>query len=121
VKNASNSWDQAVQPSVSTVLTGKDVFRFDIVPVFEILPPENPTRTGDPNRGLRIIRSAWADGALRVTVEGLAGTTYDLDLTRKDLVGAVIGAKLENGKLVILMPDGPAGLYLRHEIILKKR
>jgi hypothetical protein len=114
-------WDQAVQPAVTATLTGKDVFSIDIVPVFEILSPENPTRTGDTNRGLRIIRSAWADGALRLSVEGLAGATYRLDLTRRDLVGTVTGAGFENESLIIRIPDGPTGQYLRHEVILKRR
>jgi hypothetical protein len=114
-------WDQAVQPVVTAALTGKDVFSIDFIPVFEILPPENPTRTGDPNRGLRIIRSAWADGTLRLSVEGLAGTTYRLGLTRPDLVEKATGAGFENDKLIVRIPDGPVGQYLRHEVVLKRR
>jgi hypothetical protein len=116
-----NPWDQAVQPVVTAALTGKDVFSIDFIPVFEILPPENPTRTGDTNRGLRIIRSAWADGTLRLSVEGLAGTTYRLGLTRPDLVEKATGAVFENDKLIVRIPDGPVGQYLRHEVVLKRR
>jgi len=116
------AWDQAVQPFVSATLTGEDVFSIDIEPVFEILPPENPTRTGETNRGLRIIRcEQTANAGLKLIVEGLAGTDYCLGLTRPDLVGAVSGGTLENGRLKVRIAEGREGEFLRHTVNLEKR
>ncbi|MCX6565781.1 MAG: GH116 family glycosyl hydrolase [Candidatus Aminicenantes bacterium] len=116
------AWDQAVQPFLTATLTGEDVFSIEIEPTFEILPPENPTRTGETSRGLRVIRCEKTGVAgLKLSVEGLAGTDYFLDLTRPDLVGAVSGGAVENGRLKIRIPDGREDEYLRHTVILEKR
>ncbi|MHB8055203.1 MAG: MGH1-like glycoside hydrolase domain-containing protein, partial [Candidatus Aminicenantales bacterium] len=113
---------QAVQPVVAAALSGQDVFVFEIEPTFEILPPENPTRTGEANRGLRIIRfEPGAAAGLKMEVEGLAGTAYEVKVVRPDLVGAVSGAVLDGGRLIVRIPDGVSGEYLRHTVILEKR
>jgi hypothetical protein len=113
---------QAVRPSIAALLTGNDIFTIEIYPAFEILPPENPTRTGEANRGLRIIRfEPTADAGLKMEVEGLAGTTYELKIVRPDQVGAVSGGTLEDGRLIVRIPDGVPGEYLRHTVILRKR
>jgi len=115
-------WDQAVQPFLNATLTGEDVFSIEIAPAFEILPPENPTRTGETNRGLRIIRcEQTAKAGLKLSLEGLAGTDYYLDLARPDLVGAVSGGTVANGRLKIRISDGREGEYLGHTVILEKR
>lgn len=113
---------QAVQPSLSAELTGEDVFTFEIEPAFEIIPPENPTRTGERNRGLRIISfEPTAASGLRMEVEGLAGMLYELKVVRPDLVGPVSGAVLDGGRLSVRIPEGPAGEYVRHAVVLEKR
>jgi len=112
----------SVQPAVPATLTGNDVFVIDIVPTFEVLPPANPTRTGERNIGLRIIDVRLDNrGALRLNVEGLAGTEYILGLVRADLAGKPTGGVLENGRLKIRIPDGPKGEYVSHTILIPKR
>lgn len=113
---------QAVQASLAAELTGEDVFVLEIDPSFEIVPPENPTRTGERNRGLRIIAFETAEtGSLRMEVEGLAGGGYELRVVRPDLVGAVTGAVLDGGRLAIRIPEGPAGTFIRHTVVLNRR
>jgi len=118
----SGTGNREAQALISASLTGRDVFTIEIVPTFEILPPANPTRTGERNRGLRIIDIGRDDnGALALRVEGLSGTDYVLDMTRPDLAGRVTGGILENGRLRILIPDGPAGEYRPHTVVIAKR
>ena len=119
---ADKPWDPAVQPVLEAVLTGEDVFSIDLIPAFEILPPENPTRTGETSRGLRIIGWERAAGrGLKVTLEGLAGTEYSLGLIRPELVGTVTGGAISEGRLIVRIPAGDAGAYLRHTVVLEGR
>jgi len=119
---ADKPWDPAVQPVLEAVLTGEDVFSIDLIPAFEILPPENPTRTGETSRGLRIIGWERAAGrGLKVTLEGLAGTEYSLGLIRPELVGTVTGGAISEGRLIVRIPAGAAGAYLRHAVVLEGR
>lgn len=122
IETRSGTGDREAQALISAPLTGRDVFTIEIVPTFEILPPANPTRTGDRSRGLRIIDIGRAEnGGLALKVEGLAGTEYFLDMTRPDLTGRVTGGVLENGRLKIRIPDGPEGEYRPHLIVIEKR
>lgn len=109
---------QAVQPIVETSLSGKDVIEIEMEPAAELLPPVNESMTGDPNQGLRIIKSEFKDRRLNVIVEGLSNRSYDLQVTNPHLLRSVSGAKWEGSKLQIQIPQGAAGEYIRHEIIL---
>ncbi len=114
--------EATVRPEISAVLTGEDTFVLEMTPTFEVLPPLNPTRTGERSRGLRIIDVGQdGDGALVLQLEGLAGTQYQLNLTRPDLAGRVTGGIMENGRLKIRIPDGPAGEYRPHTVRIEER
>ncbi len=113
----------AVRTYVEFPLTGKDTVEIGFEPTVEILPPTVATRTGDGDRGLKVIRvdlSVPKDG-LEVIVEGLAGETYELPVTMSDRVGSVEGATLSNGRLTIRMPGPPGAGFVRHvvRIVLK--
>jgi hypothetical protein len=122
IETRSGTGDREAQALILASLTGRDVFTIEIAPTFEILPPANPTRTGERNRGLRIIDIGRAEnGGLILKVEGLAGTDYVLEMTRPDLAGRVTGGVLENSRLKIRIPDGPAGEYRPHTVVIGKR
>ncbi|HEX2695417.1 MAG TPA: GH116 family glycosyl hydrolase, partial [Acidobacteriota bacterium] len=92
----------AVRPSVEFPLTGKDSVEIGFEPTVEVLPPAVTTRTGDADRGLKVIRvdlSAPKDG-LEVVVEGLAGETYELPVARADKILSVAGAELADKGLI---------------------
>ncbi len=109
---------QAVQPVVEMNLTGKDTMEIDFEPAVEILPPANDSKTGDLSQGLRIIKMEHAGKALKIIAEGLSGRTYDLALTQSKKIASVQGAKQAAGKLLIPFSQGPAGEFVRQEVIL---
>ncbi|MCJ7644604.1 MAG: GH116 family glycosyl hydrolase [Candidatus Aminicenantes bacterium] len=110
---------QAVRPAVEFPLTGKDTIVLEFEPSVEVLPPPVRTRTGDADRGLKIIRTELAGNKLRVVVEGLSGEIYDLPITNAVRVVSARGAELDGGTLVIRIPDKPEGGFVRHEIVLE--
>jgi hypothetical protein len=108
----------AVRPSVEFPLTGNDTVEIGFDPTVEVLPPAGETRTGDADRGLKVIRvaaSAAKDG-LEVVVEGLAGEIYELPLARSDKVSAVEGAELAGDRLIIRIPGVSGAGFVRHVI-----
>ena len=109
---------QAVQPVVEMKLTGKDTMEIDFESAVEILPPANDSKTGDLSQGLRIIKMEHAGKALKIIAEGLSGRTYDLALTQSKKIASVQGAKQAAGKLLIPFSQGPAGEFVRQEVIL---
>ena len=111
---------QDVRPEVEANLNveGKAVLEIDFDPAVEILPPANESRTGDPNRGLRIIRQEFSPGRLTVVCEGLSGERYRLGVMNSSLIKSVNGAVLEHGEIQVDFSGGPPGVYARRDIIL---
>jgi len=88
----------------------------------DILPPLSVSRTGDSNRNLKIVAvEAPSEKWLRMDVEGLSGAEYTLQLANAGKVRAVKGAELEKGKLLVKMPAGPAGEFLKATIEMELR
>ena len=108
----------AVRPSVEFPLSGKDEVEIGFEPTVEVLPPAVETRTGDANRGLKVIRVAAsaAKDWLEVVVEGLAGETYELPLVRSDKVSVVAGAELARDRLIIRIPGVSGEGFVRQAI-----
>lgn len=114
---------RAVSPSVEFPLTGNDTIDIGFEPTVEVLPPAAETRTGDTDKGLKVVRIGLSapDRKLEVVVDGLAGETYELPLVRSDKVAAVEGAGLSGGRLIIRLPGIPGEGFVRHAISLGLR
>lgn len=97
---------QAVQPRLEVALTGDDILELAIAPAPEIIPPSDPAVTGEPNRGLKIIRQALQGRDLSIWVEGLSGESYVLDMRHADRIESVDGADLDGSTIKILFPRG---------------
>lgn len=110
---------QTAQPQVEFALTGNDLVEIVFEPTVEIIPPAIDSKVGDPDKGLKLISLRREGNQLKVTIEGLAGQFYALPLTQPKLVKTVSGAELQGDKILIQIPAGPAGEFLRHEISLK--
>lgn len=108
----------SVRPAVTWALSGADVVEIAFDPAPEILPPDNPTRAGDLDRGIKIVNTEAGPGRLKVSVEGLAGETYGLGILYGDLIASVKGAEFDGRTLVVRFPGGRAGEFLRREIEL---
>jgi glycogen debranching enzyme len=100
---------QAVQPQLAFALSGDDTLVLEIAPAPEIVPPGAATATGEPDRGLKIIRQSLEGRDLSVWVEGLSGNSYVLDVMHADRVEDVDGAKLDGSRIRVNLPPGQAG------------
>jgi len=111
--------ERYVRPEVDFVLLEKS--RVDIVfePTVEVLPPAAESKTGDSDRGLKVISVKGSRGQLQIAVEGLAGMEYTLWLTQAELVDNLEGAELVNGRLHIGLPGGKNDGFVRHDITLR--
>ena len=110
---------QTIQPTFSFPIVKEDyiveiVFR----PTVEIIPPENKSRVGDSNQGLRILSVKKLDGQLTVTCEGLSGRTYGLGLVNAELVQSVENGEMEGTTLLITFPAGEVEEYVETSVSL---
>ncbi len=112
------AWAQSMRPGIEVPLTGSDIVEIAIESTAEILPPGNDTATGDCDKGLKILKISLAGSDLTVACEGLAGREYALPILRPERVASVVGSVLSGRSLKILMPAGPAGGFVRHEVKL---
>jgi hypothetical protein len=110
---------QAVRPALDFAITGDDAVEVSFDPAPEIIPLRVSTKTGDLNRGLKIIRTDLAGRELKVTVEGLAGETYVLDLRNGGGVSSVTGAIFDGRRLRIDIRAGRPGEFRRCEILIR--
>jgi hypothetical protein len=108
----------AVRSGAACPLSGTDVVEIEFTPAPEILPPDNPTRAGELDRGLKIVRTEAGPGRLKIVVEGLAGETYRLGVLYGDLVAAVEGAEFDGRDLIVRFPEGRAWEFARRDIEL---
>lgn len=112
---------QTMQPVIEFTLTDSAVVLINFEPYVEILPPVITTKTGDTNKGLKIISTHWQEGRLTLTVEGLAGENYELGIVQGERIQAVHGAQASANMLVMKMPDGAAGEFVKHEIVIETK
>lgn len=100
-------------------LTGRDIIDLEFEPTVEILPFRLDSLVGDYDKGLKIVRVMTKEKTLRIVVEGVAGESYDLPLTKRELIQEAIGARLAGDWLSIQFPPGKEREFIRQEIILK--
>ena len=105
-----------VQTSLDVPLTGQDRVEIELEPTVEILPAVWESQVGDFDSALKVIRQELAGGALKISVEGLAGAEYLLGVLQPGRIQSVLGADLQADGLVIRIPDSPAGGFARHEV-----
>ncbi|MEK6651003.1 MAG: GH116 family glycosyl hydrolase, partial [Bacteroidota bacterium] len=112
---------QTVQPLLEFSLAAETTLEVELQPTVELLPPPVFTQTGGSNRSLKILSTSFKDKQLKVTVEGVAGETYDLSIMNDDLLQSVSGCRREGRRLFLTMPDGPADEFVRSEFSLTVR
>ncbi|MFQ5722058.1 MAG: amylo-alpha-1,6-glucosidase, partial [Candidatus Aminicenantales bacterium] len=112
---------QAVQAKAEISLNKKSInIEMKFKPTVEVLPPKVITRTGERNRGLKIISiKRGKNKELLIKVEGLAGEKYELNILNPELVKKANGANLEENRLKIQMPAGQPKTFIPHTIIIK--
>jgi glycogen debranching enzyme len=79
---------------------------------------------GSSSRGLRVLSESWSadKNKLALTVSGLAGSHYELDVWNPSQIWSVEGGELTGrGKLEVQIQEGSEGEYLQKSIILHWR
>ncbi|RKY56594.1 MAG: hypothetical protein DRP89_01080 [Candidatus Neomarinimicrobiota bacterium] len=111
---------QTVQPIVNIASKGGSAtVEIEFNPTVEILPPYIETKTGDMNKGLKIISLRREEDHLKVDVEGLSGKSYVLEVVNPELIHQIKGASHKGNRIDIKIPDGKEGDFIGHEIIIK--
>jgi hypothetical protein len=120
--NAIPGYSVAEGASVTATMRGGDVLSVRHTSGPAVLPPDPPVSPGSVNSGIRIV-SLKEDRSdmktLRLTVEGLAGRSYDLDLVRPGMIASANGGRIENGKLRIAFDGKGKNGFTRKEVTLK--
>lgn len=91
------------------------------LPTVEILPFVPESKTGDSNKGLKIISLNKEDFKLILEVEGLTNETYKIQVMRPGLIAKVEGAELKGDELILTMPDGKFEDFVSHRIVVSIR
>jgi hypothetical protein len=112
---------QMIQPIVETKLASSVKIEIDFRPTVELLPPSNDTKTGDRNKGLKVVSTTMKGNVFRVVVEGLAGEQYTLGMVHSERVASVGGCKVSGSSLLIDFPAGKTGEFERREITIEIR
>ncbi|HTP13750.1 MAG TPA: GH116 family glycosyl hydrolase [Bacteroidota bacterium] len=112
---------QTIQPVVETTLGSSVTIEIDVEPTVELLPPSNDTRTGDGNKGLKIISTRWKDNVQNIVVEGLSGEEYRLGIAHAERLATADGCNVSGSVLLIEFPAGTVGEFVRKDIALRSK
>lgn len=115
-----NSYSQQDQADVTVLMSDKPAkVVFFRRPTVEILPFIPDTHVGDPDQGLKIVEIVRRENILDVSIEGLAGRTYELGVTNSEMIESVEGAERIEDSLRIYMPGEIKGSFVTHSIKIK--
>ncbi len=106
---------------LETPVRGTRTIEMQVEGGFELLPPEIRTATGDPNKGLKIVSTSWSGKKLTVLVDGLANETYELKFVNGEAIASVQGGILQGEKIILRIPNGPTGEFVRHDLAITLR
>ncbi|MGD2245871.1 MAG: GH116 family glycosyl hydrolase [Candidatus Aminicenantes bacterium] len=110
---------QTVQPEIDVPLSSDpQLIKVNFTPSLEILPLIPVTKVGDRNTGLKILSVRKANTTIEIAVEGLAEKVYTLRALNTERITKIEGAEKVEGGLRITMPEGPAGHFVPHRIII---
>jgi glycogen debranching enzyme len=110
---------QTIQPIVETKLGATTKIEIDFEPTVELLPPANDSKTGDGNKGMKIISTKLEGKTLGIVVEGLSGEHYRLGIVHAERLASVEGCSVSGSTLLIDFPAGKTGEFERKNIKLQ--
>ena len=97
------------------------ILEVEFEPTVELLPPRIESMTGDGNRGLKIVSTRREKKSLQVAVEGISGRRYSLGVRGAETILSCQGCRLEGDTLVIEIPKGNEGEFVRTTFALRLR
>ncbi|HQT92459.1 MAG TPA: GH116 family glycosyl hydrolase, partial [Candidatus Kryptobacter bacterium] len=111
------TFSQGIEPSVTQKVSGGSMkFEFTYKPTVEVVPPIIHTKTGDADRGLKIVSVSSTGRELHIEVDGLAGKSYSLGISNPQLVERVEGAKLNSSALEFTLPPTGKDDFVKYNI-----
>ncbi len=114
-----HEYPQVVQAEVTVRLGGKFTVEIFYEPSVEVFPPEFRTRTGDINRGLKVVSASYGRNRLYLVLEGLSDRVYSLPVGNEKKIGSITGAKLKGSTLLIQFPTGRPEEFVRKQVELE--
>jgi hypothetical protein len=105
---------QTIQPIVNVMLK-------EGTTTVELLPPNIETKTGDRNKGLKIISVRKVGNHYKVDVEGLSGKSYFLEVVNPELIQEVKGGSLSENKIMIEMPSDKVNEFITLQVIIRTK
>lgn len=109
-------YPQVVQPEVTLMMSGKFTVEVLYEPSVEILPPEVSVKTGDINRGMKIVSAVYGQGRVSLVLEGLSGHVYTLPVLNQEKISSIVGAELRGNVLVVRFPAGRLEEFSRQTV-----
>ncbi|MBN2355970.1 hypothetical protein JXO59_07640, partial [candidate division KSB1 bacterium] len=113
------TFTQTTRPRIVLTVTSE---RHQIVityrPGVEILPLINRSRTGDRNKGLKIISMQHKLSNLTIQLQGLCDQIYLLRLKDGSMINYVEGGTLKGNTIEIEMPDACESDYVDHKLTI---
>ena len=124
---------QAVRPRMEFLLSGDDTVELRFTPGPEIVLSDISAVTGDLSHGVRLVRSTLSGHDLQLSLEGLWGETYALEVLNGERVDSATflfedingkrhdqprAAKFDGRTITVEFPSGPEG-YCKGEVTLK--
>lgn len=82
-------------------------------PSFRTVFPTPVSRTGDPNRGLKVLETQRIPGGLRFHLEGVPGKTYGVKILGPEYVENVLGGRLREETIEVTFPAEKRGEFVR--------
>jgi hypothetical protein len=110
-----------VRPTYTFDLGATVLVEIRLQPGLEVVPPVWASEIGDRSRGLKILAFDVDADTAQLTLEGLAGQAYTLGLRHTGRVDQVMGGALDGDVLHVTFPEGPAGTFVRHDVVMRLR
>lgn len=95
--------------------------RVEFAPSFELVFPRVVSRTGDSNRGLKVVQCRRGGKSIEFDLDGLAGETYRIRVLRPEQVVSVSGGTLKGDEIEVSFAKGKSGEFVRRLLKVKAR
>ncbi|MCK4579678.1 MAG: hypothetical protein KAU50_12870 [Candidatus Marinimicrobia bacterium] len=91
------------------------------IPSFDLVFPRVLSKTGDTNRGLKVVQCRRGNRSLEFDLDGLAGETYHIRVLRPEHVAAVSGGTWKRNDIEVSFAEGKPGKFVRQTLKITGR
>ena len=112
-------------PAMQWMVRNGDVLSMHyFAPRYAVLPPSGRAPVGTTNSSLKIISHEYAQPSwttTRLTVEGLAGRTYAIEVLRPEMIQSVTGVELQGNSFIISFDGKSKSGFVRKVIGIERK